>query len=69
VSLGPVRVADVRDVEGLKPGELRVGKHEVLVGTATGAVRLGEVTPPGKRTMPATDWARGARLEPGERFE
>ena len=69
VSLGPVRVADVRDVEQLKPGELRVGKHEVLVGTATGAVRLGEVTPPGKRTMPATDWARGARLEPGERFE
>lgn len=69
VSLGPVRVADVRDVNGLKPGELRVGKQEVLVGTATGAVRLGEVTAPGKRTMPATDWARGARLEPGERFE
>ncbi|HEX2290020.1 MAG TPA: methionyl-tRNA formyltransferase, partial [Pseudonocardiaceae bacterium] len=33
------------------------------------AVRLGEVTAPGKRAMPAPDWARGARLAPGERFQ
>jgi methionyl-tRNA formyltransferase len=65
VGLGPVQLADVG---GLCPGELRVSKREVLVGTATSAVRLGEVTPPGKRTMPAPDWARGARPGPGERF-
>ena len=29
---------------------------------------LGDVQPPGKRMMPATDWARGARIEPGELF-
>ncbi|MGH3782268.1 MAG: methionyl-tRNA formyltransferase [Pseudonocardiaceae bacterium] len=69
LSLGPVRVADVRDVVGLSRGELHVAKREVLVGTATGAVRLGDVTAPGKRAMPAPDWARGARPEPGERFE
>ncbi|HWR49160.1 MAG TPA: methionyl-tRNA formyltransferase, partial [Pseudonocardiaceae bacterium] len=69
VGLGPVRLAEARDVAGLAPGELRVTKREVLVGTATGAVRLGEVTAPGKRAMPAPDWARGARPEPGERFE
>jgi methionyl-tRNA formyltransferase len=68
LSLGPVRL-DVGDVDGLAPGELRVGKRDVLVGTATGAVRLGEVTAPGKRMMPAPDWARGARLKSGERFE
>jgi methionyl-tRNA formyltransferase len=69
VGLGPVQLANVRDVEGLSAGELRVTKREVLVGTATGAVRLGEITAPGKRAMPAPDWARGARPEPGERFE
>lgn len=69
IGLGPVRVADVRDVDGLSRGELHVAKREVLVGTATGAVRLGDVTAPGKRAMPAPDWARGARPEPGERFE
>ncbi|MGH3840066.1 MAG: methionyl-tRNA formyltransferase [Pseudonocardiaceae bacterium] len=56
-------------VDGLDPGELRVSKREVLVGTATRALRLGEITAPGKRAMPAPDWARGARPEPGERFE
>jgi methionyl-tRNA formyltransferase len=69
IGLGPVRVADVRDIDGLARGELYVAKREVLVGTATGAVRLGDVTAPGKRAMPAPDWARGARPEPGERFE
>lgn len=49
----------------LTPGELLVRRQEVLVGTATSAVRLGTVTPAGRKTMSATDWARGARLVPG----
>jgi len=62
--IGPVTPRpDSRD---LKPGELLVGRREVLVGTATHAVMLGEITPPGKRAMPAADWARGARVESGE---
>lgn len=69
VGLGPVSLTSAATVEGLAPGELRVTKREVWVGTATGAVRLGELTAPGKRAMPAPDWARGARPEPGERFE
>jgi methionyl-tRNA formyltransferase len=67
LGLGPVRRAAEGD--DLTPGELRAGKREVLVGTASGAVRLGEVTAPGKRAVQAADWARGARIEPGERFE
>ena len=35
----------------------------VLVGTATAPVPLGDVQPPGKRRMPAADWARGLRLD------
>jgi len=59
--LGPVTVTD----EVLAPGLVAAGKRDVLVGTATTAVRLGEVTATGKRTMPAADWARGARLAAG----
>lgn len=75
LGLGPVQFTDGPGRAGepepgeLAPGELRAGKREVLVGTATGAVRLGEVTAAGKRAVPAADWARGARPEPGERFE
>jgi methionyl-tRNA formyltransferase len=58
VKIGPVAPADER----LPPGELRVGRAEVLVGTATTAVRLGEVKAFGSRQMPAADWARGLRL-------
>ncbi|UZN05191.1 methionyl-tRNA formyltransferase [Cellulomonas sp. S1-8] len=63
LGLGPVR--PVPDVTDLRPGEVRADKRDVLVGTAAGAVRLGDVTAPGKRPMAAADWARGARLAPG----
>ena len=66
VKLGPVTPTD----EQLPPGALRVGKAEVLVGTATSAVRLGEVKAFGARQMAAADWARGLRLPAeGVRFE
>jgi methionyl-tRNA formyltransferase len=45
----------------LAPGELRVGRGAVYTGTGTTPVRLGDVQPPGKRRMPAADWARGLR--------
>ncbi len=66
VKLGPVRPAP--EVADLGPGELRTSKDAVWVGTATHAVRLGDVQGVGKRQMPAGDWARGLRLEPGERL-
>jgi methionyl-tRNA formyltransferase len=64
VKLGPLTVTD----EVLAPGEVRVGKSEVLVGTGTSAVRLGEVKAFGSRQMPAADWARGLRGETIARF-
>lgn len=54
---------------GMAPGELAVSKREVLVGTGSGAVRLGMVRPVGKKEMPAADWARGVRIEHGERLQ
>ncbi|MGB8020595.1 MAG: methionyl-tRNA formyltransferase [Candidatus Nanopelagicales bacterium] len=66
VKLGPVVPAG--DVVGLAPGELRVARNSVWAGTATHAVLLGDVKAGGKRLMPAGDWARGVRVEPGERL-
>jgi methionyl-tRNA formyltransferase len=65
LKLGPVRPIDG---DSLPPGELRVHRSVVLVGTATQPVQLGEVQAQGKKRMPAGDWARGIRVEPGERL-
>ena len=64
VKLGPVTPAD----GALPPGELLVGKNAVAVGTGSGALKLGMVKAFGKKEMPAADWARGVRVEPGARF-
>ncbi|WP_091644762.1 methionyl-tRNA formyltransferase [Micromonospora pallida] len=66
VKLGPVR--PVADGPELKPGELLVERKRVLAGTATTPVTLGEVRAAGKKPMPATDWARGVRVDTGEEF-
>ena len=52
----------------LPPGVISVERKHVLVGTSTQALVLGEVVPTGKRQMPASDWARGVRIESGEFF-
>ena len=65
VKVGPVLLTD----DGtLAPGEISAGRREVRVGTGRGDVVLNLVQPQGKREMPALDWLRGVRLEPGERF-
>lgn len=66
LKLGPVH--PVANAEALKPGEIRVERSQILAGTATTPVALGEVRAAGKKPMSATDWARGLRLEAGETF-
>jgi methionyl-tRNA formyltransferase len=64
VKLGPVtEVGEVVDQDLPEPGEIRVQRNRVLVGTASAPVQLGTVQPPGKKPMNAADWARGARLD------
>lgn len=67
VKVGPVSLEE--DAADLAPGAIRVGKNHVLVGTSTGAVRLGEVKAFGKKQMAAADWARGVRLPETATFE
>ncbi len=69
VKIGPVTRAggpeqerpELSATDGISAGEVRVLGAEVMVGTGTTPVRLGEVQPEGKRKMPAADWARGLR--------
>ena len=57
--LGPVQPDPA--AAALPAGRIVVDATGVLVGTATHPVRLGLVQPAGRKPMPATDWARGAR--------
>lgn len=62
--VGPATITQDR----LATGELVTTKNSVLVGTATTALALGQVKAFGKKEMAAPDWARGIRIEPGERL-
>ena len=66
VKFGPVRSTTTTDAA---PGEIRVEREQVCVGTLTNEIVLGEVRPAGRRPMPATDWMRGIRPAVAERFE
>jgi methionyl-tRNA formyltransferase len=71
LGVGPVQPVAADDVgdDPLAPGDLRIDRREVLVGTGTGPVRLGELRPPGRAAMAAVDWARGLRLDAGARLQ
>ncbi|HEX4091723.1 MAG TPA: methionyl-tRNA formyltransferase [Trebonia sp.] len=56
-------LADSSRSAALAPGQLRVQRSDVYVGTGTGPVRLGDVQPQGKRRMAAADWARGLHAD------
>lgn len=65
MKLGPVTVD--ADHDGLEPGVIAVDRTGVRIGTGTQPVVLGEVQPPGRKAMAASDWARGARMADGAR--
>lgn len=68
VKLGPIELVPEAPA-GLRPGAIVAAKNQVLVGTATVPVRLGEVKAFGKKQMSAADWARGVRLSDTALFE
>jgi methionyl-tRNA formyltransferase len=66
LKIGPLR--EVRDpVVEAGPG-VSVERDHVAYRTGRHELVLGDVQPQGKRMMPATDWARGTRIRPGELF-
>lgn len=57
---------DLSSELALQAGELIVEKDRVLIGTGDQPLEIVQVIPQGKSEMKATDWARGARINPGE---
>jgi methionyl-tRNA formyltransferase len=49
------------------PGQWIIEKDRVLIGTGQNPLEIVQLIPQGKSEMSATDWARGARINPGER--
>ena len=50
----------------LKAGEWLIEKNRVLIGTGDNPLEIVQLIPQGKSEMSAADWARGARINPGE---
>lgn len=63
VKVAPVKLEPA--ITDLEPGQIRGD----CVGTGNGAIRLGYVSPAGKKQMAAKDWLRGARLGETPFFE
>ncbi|MFN3285938.1 MAG: methionyl-tRNA formyltransferase [bacterium] len=65
-----LRIWRVRPVEGAgQPGEvLRVTPEGFVVAAGSGAVEVVEVQPPSGRRMTGAEYARGYRLQPGDRL-
>lgn len=63
------RVGNVLPSTGLAIGEIRASANSVIVGCGHNeSIEILELTPAGKNEMKASDWARGARILPGEIF-
>jgi methionyl-tRNA formyltransferase len=64
-----VPVADPSPPAGLDPGQLAVTRDgRLLAGAADRPLELVELRPEGRRAMSGAEFARGARLRPGERL-
>lgn len=68
VKIGSARPSG-QDAPELGPGAIDWDKRSFYVGTATTTMVVEQLQPPGKKMMNALDWARGARLENGAKFE
>jgi len=66
LKLRRVRVVDQKSYG--EPGTI-LDTATLSVSTGDGVLQLLEVQPAGKRVMSATDWARGARVVVGSKFE
>ena len=63
------RLGPISDTNNLRVGELAFDGKKLSVGCGNSeSIEIVELTPAGKNEMKASDWARGARILPGEIF-
>lgn len=63
-----LRRIELRSDSG-EPGVILATRPELVIACTDGALALLEVQPEGKRAMSGTDFANGARIRPGMRFD
>jgi methionyl-tRNA formyltransferase len=51
------------------PGDIELVGDQLVARTSDSVVEIKEVTPSGKKRMSGADFARGARLDSGSKFE
>lgn len=61
--------AECSNIEFGAPGEFQIGEKGFLVRCAFGSLKLLEIQPEGKKTMPAMDYLRGYRGETNGKME
>jgi methionyl-tRNA formyltransferase len=64
-----IEKAQISQISGLSPGQLRVVDRELHVGTCDGSLQIHEFVPSGKKSMDVKSWLNGARIEIDECFE
>jgi methionyl-tRNA formyltransferase len=68
VRLERTRVAEQAGAAGEPGTVLKLERGAVNVACGAGTLDILEIRPAGRARLQADDWARGARLKPGERF-
>ena len=68
VKLERTRVASESQAAGAPGTVVAHPDGAVLVACGAGTLDILEIQPAGRARLTAADWARGARLQPGERF-
>lgn len=60
--------SELTEETGLAPGEIRVARDHLIVGTGTVGLRLTELQQEGKRAMSAGEFLRGFTFQQGDHF-
>jgi methionyl-tRNA formyltransferase len=68
VSTSSIPVSSEKE-PGEEPGMIKeISKHAIRVTTGDAYIDIVMIQPPNKAVMKAVDWARGARVQPGDKF-
>jgi methionyl-tRNA formyltransferase len=68
VSINPLPLGEGRVRDSSGPGTILDATSRLVIATGDIPLEIMELQPAGKRSMPASDFLRGQRIQPGERL-
>jgi methionyl-tRNA formyltransferase len=69
VSIHHLALGEGRVREHFDPGTILVATSHLVIASGDVPLEILELQPAGKRSMPARDFLRGQRIQPGDRFQ